>query len=497
MTEGERGTGAVRPTTAEPPGGAGAPSWRRERRVTSSAAQRARGRQLDEHGQTGLLRHCLTTAIEITGRVETAWLQAGLDHALARHPALRATFPAGWEHHVIRPDLRVRIEARPVPGGSREQRWQQAVRFAYEDRMRPFDLARGPLVRATLLSTERRRHLLVLSFDQMVIDAQSAVVVVRELVATAHRWATGDRPPPPTPDAYVDLRAARRTWLATPEGREAVRARRAALTGATLGLPWTRMPDRSAPGDLAHHTVPLPDTVGTRLLRRARDLRVVPAAPSLAAFGLLLAAAGGHRPDRPDSAARHALTSLFAAREQPEEQDVVGWFANAVAVAVPPPRGTVTAYVRAAQRELMAALDAQRVSAARLDLPTGDDAGRITASLLYLPARLSGGDQEQMRIGDATARRLAVSFCPTGADLDLLVVEGTPRLTGERAVLTLGATSARDRVGRAQLTDLVTRWAEALTALAEVDWDRCQAHDLLERLPGTPPEPGTPAGGLT
>lgn len=441
-------------------------------RVVSSPAQRARGRRIDLLGQVGLLRHCLTIGIEIAGPVALDPIQGALDWVVWRHPALRSVFQNGWDQHVVRHDVRVPVTRKLIAGTDPDRRWDEAVAFAYQDRMRPFDLAAGPLVRATLLSAAADRHLLVLSFDQLVIDAQSAIVVVQELVDHAHLLATGAPLPPEEPDGYPELRRKNDEWLRGQAGRAAVAARLGALAGTKVGLPWRRVPDLVQPDELTHSTMSLPDAVSEVLLARARELRVVPFAVALAAFALVVANA------EPPAGERHAVTSMFAARSTRAEQAVVGWLSNQVAVVTPQWTATVEDCVRAAQREVMAALDAQRVPVGVEGPPESDD---LTASLMYLPAQLSGGTQTDLLLGTAAARRMAVSFCPTGADVDFLIAERMRRLTGEEPRLAVGATSVRGRVGTEQLADLVTQWAEALAVLASVPW-HTPASDVLGRL---------------
>ncbi|MFL6123332.1 condensation domain-containing protein [Actinophytocola sp.] len=440
------------------------------RTVASSPAQRERRRQLDEAGQVGLLRHCLTVGVELIGTVTLEPLQRAVDWVAERHPALRSTFPVGQDHHVVHDDLRIRVGRRFITGPEPDQRWEQAVDFAYQDRMRPFDLVAGPLLRANLLSVGPERHLLVLSFDQMVTDARSAVVVVDEIVECAHLLGSGKPLAVPGSDGYPDFRRDSVAWLTGPAGTAAVRDRRAALRGTTHALPWRRMPDEGDGDSLAHTTISLPDDVSDKLFESAKEIRVLPFAAAVAAFALMAAGAGG--------VDRYTVTSMFACRLTRAADDVVGWLANRVAVVIPQWTGTVEDVVRAAHGEVMAALDKQRVPLEQ----HGNTGHNLTASLLYLSEQLSGATQTDMRMGRAAARRLAVSFCPTGADVDLFLAEGVRQLTGEQPRLAVGGVSVRSRVGHAQLRDLVTSCAGALEVVASVPWRTCTAADALARV---------------
>ena len=428
--------------------------------VVSSPAQRARGELIDERGQVGLLRHCATLGIEIDGAVPVETVQRAVNRVVDRHPALRSTFPDGWDSHLVRAHLPVTVTTVIVVGQDPDARWEQATRLAREDAMRPFDLRNGPLMRATLLSVDTRRHLLVLSFDQLVIDAHSSVLIVAELVEDAHLIETGADLPPVRVDGYHRVRDDHDAWLRSPAGLRATEHRRAALEGTTPGLSWMGRPDSDDEDLLGYHTVALPDETGDTLAAKAKGARTVPFAATVAALGLIAAAT-----DRDADGARHVITSMFAARITPDEQDAVGWLSNRTAVVVPPPGGTVHDLVRAAHRETMSAMDSQRVP-----LEPAAGAG-LSVSVLYLPGRLSGGLQAEMAIGAARARRLSVSFCPTGADVDLLVTEGVRWLTdGTRSRLAVAGIAARARVGEEQLATLVSAVAHALELLATTSW---------------------------
>jgi hypothetical protein len=428
-------------------------------RLPSNPAQVSRRSQIAKQGQTGLLAHCLTIALEITGAVVPDVLQRALDLVISRRPALRAVFPLGSTHHIVRPQVRVRLVREFVAGRDPATRWQKATRFATEDRMRPFDLENGPLLRATLLTVDRQRHLLVLSFDQMVIDALSAVLVVDDLVTAADAEINGGVTPAETPDAYARVCDERHNWSHSEEGRQATARRRVALDGVAMSLPWPALPDRSAPGELAHRTVTLPDRTCEALFRLAKQLRTVPFASLLAALGLMVAA------DEPPAGPRRAVTSMFANRATAMERSAVGWLSTRVPVPLPAVSGPVSEYVRAAHRELMRTLAAERTP---WPDGSGDEPG-MSVSVLYLSAELSGAEQAELRMGDARVRRLAVSFCPTGADVDLFVVEGAAMLSGESAPLAIGGTSVCVRVGQRQLDELVNGWAVAAELLVRAD----------------------------
>jgi hypothetical protein len=186
------------------------------------------------------------------------------------------------------------------------------------------------------------------------------------------------------------------------------------------------------------------------------------------ALGALAAAAGMGAP----ADARLALTTTLAARE-PDENAVVGRFANEAVLVLPPRDGTIGQYLSEVRRDVFAALGEQRVPyeelAASLD-PTG--AGdRLSVSLLFLPATLSGGVPRARRLGSVDARRTAAGICPTGADLDLFVVESPPPLAdGARPLLRVGVMTARPDISAALAGRWLDGWAAAIAELSNSEW---------------------------
>ncbi|MFP2934930.1 condensation domain-containing protein, partial [Pyxidicoccus sp. 3LG] len=139
----------------------------------------------------------------------------------------------------------------------------EARRLAQEEARRPFDLARGPLLRATLVKLSGSRHLLLLTLHHIVSDGWSMDVLVRESAALYAAFCAGK--PSPLPELavqYADYAVWQRAWL-----------RDAALE---TQLSWWREHLAGAPPVLEVPTdFPRP---AVQSLRGARHSRVLPLA---------------------------------------------------------------------------------------------------------------------------------------------------------------------------------------------------------------------------
>src|SRR6202035_4622373 len=88
----------------------------------------------------------------------------------------------------------------------------EAARLARGEAKRSFDLARGPLLRVTLLALAASEHVVLTTLHHIVTDGWSMGVLVREL-GTAYAALRAGRAPllPPLPVQYADYAAWERT----------------------------------------------------------------------------------------------------------------------------------------------------------------------------------------------------------------------------------------------------------------------------------------------
>jgi amino acid adenylation domain-containing protein len=148
--------------------------------------------------------YAIPAAIEVTGRLDAAALAASLSEIVRRHEALRTTFAAG-PHGPVQViddaplpsgfDLPL-VDLRHLPAAGRQA---DAQSRATAEARRPFDLERGPLLRALLLRLEDERHLCVLTVHHIVSDGWSMGVMVREIAALYPAFAAGQPSPLPPP----------------------------------------------------------------------------------------------------------------------------------------------------------------------------------------------------------------------------------------------------------------------------------------------------------
>ncbi|HEX7239181.1 MAG TPA: condensation domain-containing protein, partial [Longimicrobiaceae bacterium] len=185
-------------------------------------------------------------AVRLRGALDVEVLRRSLGELVRRHEALRTVFReaagAGGEPvqviHAPAPVPVVAVDLRRMAGAEREARLLAGV-----EALRPFDLARGPLLRSTLLRLAEDDHVLCFTLHHIVGDAWSTQVLVREVSALYTTLSRGEAPRlPELPVQYADYAVWQRDRLGGELLEEQIGYWREALRGAPplLELPTDR-----------------------------------------------------------------------------------------------------------------------------------------------------------------------------------------------------------------------------------------------------------------
>jgi amino acid adenylation domain-containing protein len=198
----------------------------------------------------------LAGGVLLSGPLDAAALRAALAAMARRHETLRTGFPEAGGRPVqrIAPEVEVALPVADLTALPAAARAAAAGRIAAERAGQPFDLARPPLLRATLLrlgardkpeNPEEPEHALLYTIHHIISDAWSMGVLTREIALLYGAFAAGEPPPlSPLPLQYADYAVWQRGWMAGEvlEGQLGYWRRRLA------GAPVTElMPDRPRP----------------------------------------------------------------------------------------------------------------------------------------------------------------------------------------------------------------------------------------------------------
>ncbi len=130
----------------------------------------------------------------LDGPLDAQALQRALDALVERHAVLRTSIVAfdGVPEQVVADTCSVPIEHVELPPGLDDgERTRQAESIASGRGRQPFDLAAGPLIRATLIAAAPGRHLFVLVMHHSVSDGVSMRILIEELSAFYRGETTG------------------------------------------------------------------------------------------------------------------------------------------------------------------------------------------------------------------------------------------------------------------------------------------------------------------
>ncbi|MFJ3794141.1 amino acid adenylation domain-containing protein [Kitasatospora sp. NPDC090091] len=234
----------------------------------------------------GTSAYHLPFALELDGPLDTAALTAALTELVHRHESLRTCFEQadGELIQLVGEPGPFALETRQTPAAELD-----AVLAA--DAARPFDLARGPLLRAVLHRLAPERHVLAVTVHHLVADMWSVGILLAEL---AQCYAGRAAELPELPIQYGDFAV----WegevqAAGEEEEQAYWRRRLAGAPELLELPCDR--PRPAVQSLRGAALPvqLPAELSTAVRALCRRAGVTPFMALLAAFQAVLARHSG------------------------------------------------------------------------------------------------------------------------------------------------------------------------------------------------------------
>jgi non-ribosomal peptide synthetase component F/acyl carrier protein len=137
----------------------------------------------------------LSFTLSFDGELDIASLLTACTAVISRHGVLAGAFgDREGSAYVRQADRAPRVERADlsgVPSGQRESELRDQIERSIR---RPFDLRRGPLVRMTLYTLGRSRHVLLLVAHHIVFDGQSMEIFVRDLLRLYGAAATGCDP---------------------------------------------------------------------------------------------------------------------------------------------------------------------------------------------------------------------------------------------------------------------------------------------------------------
>ncbi|HTI22872.1 MAG TPA: condensation domain-containing protein, partial [Kutzneria sp.] len=247
-------------------------------------------------------------ALRLAGDLDVAALSAAIGALVARHESLRTTVSVvdgvAVQSIADTVDVPLRVVEEPA----------ELDEVLADEYSRPFDLRKGPLLRALLVRLAAEDHVLLLTAHHVITDGASMGIMIDEL-GRLYGGATLAEPTAQYADYAVWQRG-----RALDKHLEYWTSRLAGVEPLELPTDRPRPAVRTSAG--AVHEFRLPATVSTRLSELAREHDTTLYAVLVAACQLLLARYTG----RSDI----AVGSVVNVRNRPELERMVGFFVNTV-----------------------------------------------------------------------------------------------------------------------------------------------------------------------
>lgn len=271
----------------------------------------------------------IPAATRVHGPLDTDTWYRALCGITRRHEVLRTTFEEVDGHPVqvvsggVEPEFSV-VDC-VLPDGTPDR--ERIHHLAREEFDRPFDLRQGPLLRTKFLRLGPEEHVLLLTVHHIVADLWSTSVLIRELVSFYAALIDGVEPDlPELPVQYADYTE----WQRTEVEGGALDADTEYWVDTLAGAPDALVlpPDRPRPTVQTNrggsHRFRLSEEVSDRVRALARTEGATSFMTLLAAFTVLL-----HRYSRENDV---VVGTPVANRDRPEIENLIGYFANMVAL---------------------------------------------------------------------------------------------------------------------------------------------------------------------
>jgi thioesterase domain-containing protein/acyl carrier protein len=274
--------------------------------------------------QPGNTAYNIAVRFRLQGPLRRDCLERALNDIVARHESLRTAFAVrdGVPVQVIAPQLTIPLPCDDLRNGSESERRLRAEAHTSEEAQRPFDLAKGPLIRTRLLILDDQEHMLLVTIHHIVADGWSVGIVTNELAAFYDSECRGTQPALPELTIQAgDYAIWQEEWLRSQDLKEQVgywSRQLANLPLLEVPTDRPRSPKQTFGGSIA--SILLSRQLTDPLEALAAREKVTPFMVMLAGFQILLQKFTGQHDV--------FVGSVFGGRPRVELEPLIGMFIN-------------------------------------------------------------------------------------------------------------------------------------------------------------------------
>ena len=155
-------------------------------------------------------------AFSMTSNINLETLQSALAEIVRRHEILRTRFESvnGVPLQIVEPDISLKIEITDWQNLDSTQQQIDLEKYLQQERIKPFNLTTGPLLRVNLVKLSARESILLIITHHIIWDIWSLGIFFKELSILYTTYSQGETfPLPKLPIQYADFAVWQRQYL--------------------------------------------------------------------------------------------------------------------------------------------------------------------------------------------------------------------------------------------------------------------------------------------
>lgn len=302
--------------------------------------------------------------VRLDGKLDPEALRNSLEAIIGRHAILRTKMASkdGRPVQLISDSSDISLEVVHLETMPVSSRMDEVIRIAKLDGSEPFDLEKGPLIRAKLLRLDSEDHVFLINLHHIIADGWSMGVLVRELDHFYSHFSQNEPTALQTlPIQYSDYSEWQRDRLQGERLNRELEFWEKYLAGISDGDPLAADDlANERQGDSAGHC---PITISEQSANAARDL----ARQTNVTFFTVLCSAYQCFVNFHARQADVVIGSSFANRQQPELEEMIGLFVNTIPLRTSfAGNPTMRELLRRTQRSLLAVHEHQELPLAKI-----------------------------------------------------------------------------------------------------------------------------------
>jgi amino acid adenylation domain-containing protein len=424
--------------------------------------------------QGGSPAYNIRFALQLSGELHLDALKAALNDMIARHEVLRTRFSQhqGQPIQIIEPQADIAFVHESLKDQSHEAR----IARCDQEAALPFDLERGPLLRAHLFDIDSNQWLLQITVHHIIADGWSVGIFINEWSRCYHARLQNQQPNLPTLDIqYADFANWQRDQLQGEPLEKLLTFWCDHLADAPnlLELPLDRPRPAKASGKGQSCHFELGFETSERLKRLAKSQGASPTMVFHAALGQLLSRYSGQD--------RVVIGMPIANRNHTQIEPLIGFFVNTLALKSDQTGDpTFNQLLDRTKAKLLAAYEHQDLPFEMLVEELQPDRSLSHTPLFQVMLSVQNMDAGTLELPQLEASLLETASQTTRFDLTLTVAEGSD---GFGAALTYNTdvfeSDTAERMARQFQTLLERMLLQPETKVADIDLRTQAENDLL------------------